>query len=375
MAKVTNASNAKILAERQRTLQPIDFAPATVLSRELPRDTCLKSLLFTLNGSVVTTYGSGTPLADAQSTFDNLVENITVTVDGARIVKSVRPHMMAAQMVLTSKVYPDRRASAGAAQVVQPTVDGGFVYGTTGQVTTVYETLLLSFENVYAMEGKGREMTWLNLKGTSSAEVRVATKGYASLLCFGNTAPVVYSAGNLRITIQTVEQQDVQSSEVFADLKQTTKQIQIAGQQTGLLIEINKGNFLQGIMLFCQDGAAGAATGATGNLATNFLLNSVKVKVNGQQDIKATDFLSLQSENRNRQGLVSPTVANVSRLDGIAYLDMLKDDDASTALDCRAPLVDALHLELSSRGGTEFSYNAAKPATVTIMTNEIVLPA
>lgn len=375
MAKVTNSSNAKILAERQRTLQPIDFAPATVLSRELPRDTCLKALQFTLTGALTTTYASGTPLSDAQSSFDNLVENITITVDGSRIVKSVRPHLMAVQQVFTSKVYPDRRASAGASQAVFPTVEGGFIYGTTGQITTVYETLLLSFENVYASEGKGREGTWLNLKGTSSAEIRVATKGYASLLCFGNTAPVVYSAGNLRIEIQTIEQQEVDSKEVFADLKQTTKQIQLAGQTNGLLVEINKGNFLQGVMLFCQDGAAGAAGAASGNLATNLLLKDIKLKVNGQQDIKATNFLALQSENRNRFGIVSPVGANVSRLDGVAYLDMLKDDNASTALDCRAPLVDALHLELSSRGGSEFSYNSAKPATVTIMTNEIVLPA
>lgn len=41
----------------------------SVFTRELPRDTVLKYLQLRLSGSLVTTFASGTPVADAQSTL------------------------------------------------------------------------------------------------------------------------------------------------------------------------------------------------------------------------------------------------------------------------------------------------------------------
>lgn len=362
-----------ILSERQRRLQPIDFAPATVLTREIPRDTTLKAMLFVLQGSIVATFASGTPLSDSKSIFDNLIENITITIDGSRIVKSIRPWMLRVQQLYASKALPDRRASAGASATAFPTVTGGFLFGTTGQTCSFYEAILMSFENVFAGVGKGREATWLKTKGTASAEIRVATKGYDSLKAFGNTAPVVWSAPNIRLEVFTVEQQDVPVTTVFSDWKQTVKTAPIAGDVTGFLVELNKGNLLQSIQLLCEDGNAGGATLGTGNGLTNLLLTDIALKINGQQDIKSTTFLGLQTENRARFGIIAPVSGGVSQLDGSVYWDFTRENDLSTALDCRAPLVDQVHLSLSSRAG--FPFNPAKPAMVTIMTNEIVMLA
>ena len=56
----------------------------------------------------------------------------------------------------------------------------------------------------------------------------------------------------------------------------------------------------------------------------------------------------------------------------MAYLDMLRDGDVSTALPCTPPDVDQVALSLST--GAETAYASATGiAKVTLMTNEIVM--
>lgn len=360
-------------AERQRKLQSLTFAESTILSRDIPRDSVYKHLQFRLSGSVVTTFGSGTPVADAFSIFDNLVPRIDIVVNGSRTVKSVRPHLMHMQQLLSTLIQAERAASAGASAATAnfPTADGGFTYGTTGQITTVRESVLVSFENVYAQQGKFS--TWLNLKGVASAEARLTTAAFSSLLGFANTAPVVYSGSTFQIDILTTEAQDVPANVRFADWKQTTKEITFSAQTTDFNIDINRGNKLQAIMLLARDGAAGSATTATGKLASNIAITDISLVVNGQLIIKKTDFKALQAENRARFGLSAPFASNVSRYDGVAYLDLLSDDgrgDLETALDVRPPLVDNCQLLVS----TSSSVSYTNPVSLTLMTEEIVQP-
>lgn len=359
-------------AERQRKLQSLTFAENSILSRDLPRDTVLKSLQLRLSGSVVTTFGSGTPVADAQSTFDNIIPRIDVVVEGSQIVKSVRPHMMRIQQLFTSQILAERRSSAGAAASAFPTVDAGFTYGTTTQLTSVAETIYLPFEMVYADSGLGREMTWLNLKGASSAELRLTCAAFSKLLGFGNTAPVVYSSSTLQVDILTTEAQDVPANVAFSIWKQTYKEESFSSETTERPVDINRGNKLTGIMLFAKDGAAGSATTATGKLASNLAITRMSLKLNGQFDIKTTDFQSLQSENRARYGVNAPMASNVSLLDGIAHINLLSRKDLSTALDVRLPAVDNVQLFLSTNTSSNVSYT--NPVVVGIMTEELVLP-
>lgn len=361
-------------AERQRKLQSITFSPNTIQSRDLPRDTVLKGLFLRLSGSIVTTFASGTPVADAQSTFSNLIPRIDVIVNGSRTVKSVDPHLLQMQQLFTSVVQAERRASAaaGAATDNFPTADAGFVYGTTGQITTVAETVYLPFEMVYAEPGLGRESTWLNLKGVSSAELRLTCAAYSALLGYANTAPVVYSSSTLQVDITTKEAQDVPPELVFSDWKQTVRSLSFSAQSSDYAIDINRGNRLTGLMLFARDGAAGSTTTATGKVANNLLLTKLVLKVNGQSDIKATDFKALQAENRAQYGVSAPMASNVSRLDGIAHINLLARKDLSTALDVRPPMVDNVQLFVDTNTSANLTYTAI--ATLQVMTEELVTP-
>ena len=362
------------LAERQRKLQALTFQENQILSRDLPKDTVLKHLQLRLSGAVQTTFASGTPVADAQSIFDNIIPRIDVIVGGSRTVKSVRPHLMRIQQLFAAGNIAERRSSAGASAAADnfPTVDGGFVYGTTTQYTTVAETIIVSFEMVYAEPGLGRETTWLNLKGVSSAEVKLTCAAFSSLLGFGNTAPVVYGNSTLIIDIITVEAQDVPANIQFTDWKQTTKELIFGAQTTDYAIDINRGNKLTGIMLFARNGAAGSSTTATGKVPSNLAVTKVNLKLQGQSDIKATDFKALQAENRARYGVNAPFAGNVSMLDGIAHLNLLSRKDLSTALDCRPPFVDNVQLFIDTNSASNVSYT--NPVSVTVMTEEVVLP-
>lgn len=360
-----------IISERQRKLQQVPFVASSLLSRDLPRDTVLKHLQLRLSGNIVTTFASGTPISNAESTFDNLVSRIDIVINGSRTVKNVRPHLMAMQQLMAMGQNNERASSAGASASIYPTVDGGFQFGTTGQVSSVRESVLLSFENTMAKEGA--ESTWLNLKGVASAEIKFTTADpNSALLGFGNTCPLVTSSNNFVIDILTIEAQDVPPSILFSDWKQTTKELTYSAQVTESLVDINRGNLLQGIMFFTKNGAAGSATTATGKLASNNVLTDIKLILNGQTSIKVTDFYSLQAENKNRFGIFAPQASNVSRLDGIAYLDMLRKGDLSTALDVRPPEVDQVQLSLSTGTASNVSYT--NPVSITVMTNEIVSP-
>lgn len=360
-------------SERQRVLQEITFQENQVLTRDLPRDTVLKGLQLRLSGAVTTTFASGTPVADAQSTFSNLIPRVDVVVNGSRVVCSVYPWLMHLHQLLATGNMGERRASAAASAATDnyPTVDQGFVYGTTGQVTTVAETVLIPFENIFAKEDQ-KHLTWLNLKGAASAEIKLTTAAFSKLLGYGNTAPVVYSSSTLKVEIITIEASDVSAEMQFSDWKRTTKQVSFSAETSDYAIDINRGNKLQALSVFAQDGAAGTATTASGKLASNLALTKMQLVVNGQSIIKNTNFKALQAEMRARAGVNAPFASNVSRFDGFARMDMLRGGDLRTALDLRPPLVDNCQLVVSTNTASNVSYTG--PVTLTIMSEEIVSP-
>lgn len=360
----------KIITERKRKLQPLTYAESQPLVRDLPRDTVLKALTLRLNGSVVTTFASGTPVADDQSTFDNLVSSIRVVVNGSRTVKAIRPHLAHMLQIFGTGIQGERKSSAGASASINPTVDAGFTYGTTGQITSVAETVTVFFEHVLA--GNGRLTTWLNLKGAASATLELNTRAFSSLLGFGNTAPVVYSSSTLQFDITLIEAQDVDPRQPFFDFKQTYFERTYSAQVSAQREDINRGNYLSGLMLFTRDGAAGSATTATGKLASNNVLSDIALVVNGQVNIQKTTFYELQADNRSRYGVTAPNASNKSRIDGVAIMDLLANRDLNTALDVRPPKVDNLQLEFATRPSSDVSYT--NPVTVGIETHEIVAP-
>lgn len=359
-----------IRSERQRTLQGLDYAESAILSRDLPRDTILKALDVRLSGSVVTTFASGTPVADAQSTMDNLVSSFLIQVNGSRTIKSVRPHMLHMIELLAFQTEGERKGSAAAAAATlnNPTTDGGFVYGTTTQVSTAAESCTIFFEHVLAQIG--REGTWLNLKGATSAFITINTKAFSSLLGFGNTAPVVFTTSTFRFDFRTLEAQDIDPRTIFADFRQTLSQFTYSSQQTSRREDLQRGNFLSGILFYCRDGAAGSATTATGKLASDKVLDTITVWLNGQLQVKSTTFFQLQAQNRRIRGINAARASGVSRFDGVAFYDFLQNGDLSTALNVQPPQVDNVQVEMATQAAASVSYT--NPVEVNMDQHEIV---
>ncbi len=375
-------AQAAIISERTRQLPQTAFVPSSTLTLQggLPLDTVLKALSIRLSGSIVTTYASGTPLSDALSTLDNLCNAINIRINGGRLIKNIRPHFLHMQQLFAQSISGERKCETHAsATITNPTVDAGFTYGATTEVSSVAETVLLPFENIMALAN--REITWLNLKGRASAEMQFQTGAYSGLLGFGNTAPVTFSSGTFVLDVTTIEAQHVAYDTPFWDWRQTMQESTYSGQVTDSNIPINRGNFLQGLMFLCRDGGAGSAATATGKVLSNLVLNSIKLVLNGQTEVKSTSFLELQAQNKAQYGINAPYASNVSRIDGVAYLDLLTARDLKTALDVRAPGVDQVFLKVSTRAGGNYGPASARyqvsytnPASITILTNEVIPP-
>ncbi len=363
-----------ILSERKRKLQPLTFAESQILSRNLPLDTAIKGILLRLSGSVVTTFASGTPVADEFGPFDNLIPRVDVVIDGNRTIKNVKPSFMQFQQLLTTQNFAERCASAAAAAATDnyPVADvTAFPYGTTTQITTVRESCLISFENVYFQMKK--ELTWLNTKGRSSAEIRLTTGAFSALLGFGNTAPVVFSSSTLSVDIMLIEQMDQPANAVFWDWRQTTKQVLLSSQSTNYPIDIPRGQRVFGLMMLTRNGAAGSATTATGKVAKSLAITNYAFWKDGQAIIKSGDFKELQADNRLRFGFAAPFASSISRTDGFAYLDLWSQDgrgEVDTVIDARPGQCDSLQLYIDTNTAANVSYT--NPVSVEVMTDELV---
>lgn len=369
---MAEAVNVIPQAATGRKLPSVTFVENQLASVDLPTDTTLQSLLLVLSGSVITTFGSGTPVADANSFLPNLVSFFQVQVDGGRIVKSVDPAMLRFQQLLCSGIFPDRRASAAAAAANQPTTSQGFVYGTTTQVTTAWEASVIEFSMPYCEPGTGRELTWLQLKDKMSATLKIQMKPFTSLLGFGNTAPVVYTGSTFAFEIITKESQYVPPDIEFFDFRQTYFDQGFSGETSLFQIKLELSNKLAGVMLVANNGAAGSATTATGKILDDLLVTNVILKQNGRNELINTSWRALQYLNRQEFGYSAPVASSASVATGMAYMNLINRKNIDTALDCTRPFTDSLYLNLSTASASVTSYT--NPANVRVGLDEIVAP-
>lgn len=352
--------------EKQRKLQSLPLTGSGVLSRDIPKDTVIKRMELRLKGGITTTFASGTPVARADSTFHSVVNSIQVIINGGRFIKNVQPHLLRMQQLFNTAIEGERGSSAGASESYIPTTNSGFVFGTTGQVSTVAQGLSLPFEFIWTHNEAERALTWLDTRGVASAELRLVQNPFSSLQSAANTAPVVYSASTLQVDITLVEAVGVAPGQKLYDFRQTTKDVPFTAQVSAQQIDINRGNALAGLWFYCKDGAAGSATTATDRLASNSLVTDMVLKMNGNVDLKSTTFLELQGENKRRYGLSAPYASNVSAIDGVAHMNFI-NNAIGDAVNTRN--IDSLYLYLSTNSATHTSYTNS--AFVTIQTDEI----
>lgn len=353
------------MARQSRILAVEQFANNKLISIPVPKDTSIIGLVFRLYGSVKTTYASGTPVAKPEGAMDALLQRIDVVQDGQDTLKSVRPHFLAMQQLFATGVANERFASAGASALANayPTTEQGFVYGTTGQVTTVRESVYLPFEMIYCEPGFGRELTWWNTKRAQSAEIKIQCDNIANLLLSGNTAPVVYSDIDLKIEVSTIEDQSVPEGAAFHYWKQAMINRAFKGQGTDIQVEIPKGNHLAGFMMYSTNGDAAKA-------ATNDLLQTVGIRKNGLTTFQKVSFKTQQAMNRAEYGSTAAFAAGTSRLDGIAHFNLLLQKQLLTAQTTKKEEgIDSLDLMLDVSSLGTFSPNEAN---VNIVWDEII---
>ena len=336
MADITRNPALLSTSQGQRRLPVTTFAASSQLRIQVPCDTVIRSMRIRFSGYITTTYASGTPVADSLSTVDNLVPNVRLLVDGATTIKSVRPYLQQQLQLLVSGNLAERKASAGAsaASFNNPTADGGFTYGTTGQITTVAESFDLFFYVPFA-DKKDQNATLLNLKGRSTCDLYLSTAAYSSLLGFGNTAPVVYSADTFQVDVVIIEDRSMPKEQEFLDYIQNSQSNSYSAAANGLRIRLPVSQFLMGLSILTRDGFSGTTTTATGKVLNSNVISNISLQINGQTTIKQTTFQQLQAENKAQFGVNAAYASNVSRFDGFAFLNLLQDGKLSSALNCR----------------------------------------
>lgn len=365
-----SAKGSQVVAidsESTRKLATQAFAPSSIMTFRLPEDTTLRALQIRLSGSIITTFASGTPVADDFGPMDDLIASIQIRVGGSNAIKTITPRMAAFHQMLAQKNRGERKASAGAAEATELDITAdveAFPYGTTTQVTSVAESLTVFFECILA--DYGQEKTWLNLRGVVGSDLVLSTKAYSGLLGFGNTAPVVYSGSTLNIDIQLVEARTVEANRKFDVWKETYQIEPFTAQAANRVIKLNPGQKIIGLSFLARDGASGSTTTATGLLASDKLINQMKLTLNGSFTPRNETWKELQAQNRARFGINAPYVSNKSRLQGLAYMDLLQYRVLKTALDAR--LLDSVQLEVSTNSGATYT----STATLLVHQHELV---
>lgn len=358
MAKQNVSQVVAIDSESSRKLATQAFAPSSIMTFRLPEDTTLRALQIRLSGSIITTFASGTPVADDFGMLDDLISSIQVRVGGSDAIKTIVPRMASFHQMLANKKRGERKASAAAAEAtaLDVTADvSAFPYGTTTQVTTVAEALTIYFECILA--DYGQERTWLNLRGVVGSDLILSTKAYSNLLGYGNTAPVVYSGSTLNIDVKLIEARTVEQGRLFDVWKETFQIEPFAAAAANRVIKLNPGQKIIGISLMARDGAAGSTTTATGKIQSDKLVDQIKLTLNGSYTPRNETWAELQSDNRNRFGVNAPYVSNKSDLQGFAYIDLLQFRALATALDART--LDSVQLEISTKSAATYTDGAS----------------
>lgn len=346
-----------IQAEARRRLAPVSFSSGQLKTLDLPRDTVIKRMEVTLQGSLIATYGSGSPLFQ-DDFMSKLCNRMDVVIDGQRTVKSIDFEIQRYLNNIYSGNYPRRRyGTAATLTTLQGTTE--WLYGTVAYpATTEYfwidESVVVHFEMPLSYAYDQRMATLLNIKDVSSAECRFSFADVSNLLQFGNAATPNYSSVNLDFVCTLIENRAVPRDQQFYDFKETVKRVSYSAQVQGSLIELNRGNALAGISMMVKNGS-------TNKTLSDVAVTDTALIVNGQQIIQATKFKDLQRSNQSRYG-VNDLIASSSHVSqGHAFMNLINSGRIDSALNTSVGAgVDQVQLQVSTAAST-----GVDPATYT----------
>lgn len=360
-------ATAPIKTSRSRLMDDVTFAPSQTRQIPIQCDSVYISINCTLSGAIQVTY-TGTYTASPLTSFDTLVPGIEIRVGGGRVVKNVRPWLVTTKAFFATGNQNPRKSSAGASALNPPvpTVDGGFAVGTSAQYTTVYESIEIFFKDIMAREGM-QDITLLNLSKASTATLTYTFGAYGAVAAANNAATgISYANSTLIVSAYTNEAQNLVGDN-FSDLKETTQTASFGSMVNQLPVQINTGNWIRGIWLMVRNGDAARTL-------SNTAIGALSLKQSGFTPIQEyPSFLSLQDRNRQQFGINAPLVGGASRIDGVAYMDLLNNRDPNTALDARN--LQNLQLYVSTRAQGAGADYTSYPVELTLQLDEYVKPA
>lgn len=294
-----------------------------VVNIPLPKDTVLVGLYIRLKGQIKYTF-SAPVTSRVEGAMDSLMSAIEVNTDTMGTIKYLKPQFLNLQQLAAMGDGSRKMYNIGAASTDFPTTEGPFQFGTTGQTTSFNEAVYMPFEQIFCEPGMGRELTYLNLKRVSSANIKFYCLPFSRLNTASGSGLVIDPTSSAQIEVTTVERQDVPGEARFDVWKQIQKTEVFTGVVNDKAVDINTENRLSGLMFYSVRGD---------KTPSNKLVKKLILKKNGQDNLQEIDFVSLQDVNRNDYRINAPFAAGASRLDGFAHLSQISRRDISTALD------------------------------------------
>lgn len=295
-----------------------------VVNIPLSRDATVVGFHIKLKGSLKYAFSGGSPAGRVEGAMDSIIKAIELNTDRLGVIKYLRPAFLHLQQRAAMGIGSERLYNVGAAATEFPTTEGPFSFGTTGQTTSISETVYLPMEQVFCEPGMGRELTYLNLRRATSANLKFYCGSLQQLNAASGVTGLTFTDVNLSIEVTTVERQDVPETVIFQVWKQIQKTEPFTGKVNDKAIEINTENRLSGLMLYTVRGD---------KAPTNKLLNKLVLKKNGQENLQEINFSMLQNVNRSDYGIVAGYSAGSSAMDGFAHLTQLSRRELATALD------------------------------------------
>lgn len=362
-----------INTEYGRTLPSVPWAANTPASVKLPIDAALKRLNIRLNGSFSVTYASGSPVFDVYGIFNQLVPTVQVVLDGKDVIKSLSPFQAQQLQYLLMGQLGEQRygtSSAGFTTRIATTDGRPGAFPATTQFVLDNEQITLFFEDLWAYK-YGSDITILNLRRYTNPELRFQFASYGAMQDpNSNTVSVAYAADQaLSLDVTTVEAQDISEKSVFPIFKEYAISKSYNAAVTGTTIDLNTGNALQGILFIVRNGDA------TKTLSNN-AVTRIQLRLNGTSVIRDTTFLQLRSENIGRRAISSPTASGISRLDGTAYMQCMKNGDIRNTIDLsrQAGIYQAQVLvDTAASAGTDAAAYT-KNVDVNLVVQELIIP-
>jgi len=320
-------------AESRRSLGSNTYQAGKTISTEINKDSVYKRFHCSGVAIIATTYSSGSPTT-AEDWFGRLINSIDIKIAGSRTIKSVNPGMMRRLNALFYGDFPRRAYSKPGATVTlaradTENVDGtAIAYPSTTEYLVLNEHFIIPFELPFAGVA-GKEQTWLDTRGVSSAVAFVNWANASDLQRDGVGATVTYGTPDISLDFQTIEARSTprpESGQIMYDFVESFFDRAYAGQSTNQQIDLQTGNWLCALLLQVRNGDTNKSLFDAG-------LKNVKVDINGSSTVQGpVDMVKFQDANQARYAFSDSIASKYHGFRGNMYIPLINSGDWKTAI-------------------------------------------